>query len=170
MKNFEEKNLKTTSISEYGEFGLIEHLTKNLKTQHKETLVGVGDDSAVIESEKNYRLISTDMLVEGVHFDLAYTPLKHLGYKSIAVNISDICAMNGVAKQVTIALAVSNRFSVEALEELYEGINLACDKYNIDVIGGDTTSSTSGLTLSVSIFGEVDKKQITYRSGAKKTT
>ena len=168
MKDFQEKNIQKTPISEYGEFRLIEHLTKNIKISHKDTVIGVGDDAAVIDSGKKYRLISTDMLVEGIHFDLAYTPLKHLGYKSIAVNVSDMCAMNGVAKQVTISLAVSNRFSVEALEEIYKGAKLACEKYNIDIVGGDTTSSTSGLIISVSIFGEVEKKQITYRKGAKR--
>ena len=114
MKDFQEKNIQKTPISEYGEFKLIEHLTKNIKISQKDTVIGVGDDAAVIDNGKKYRLISTDMLVEGIHFDLAYTPLKHLGYKSIAVNVSDMCAMNGIAKQATISLAVSNRFSVDA--------------------------------------------------------
>ena len=130
--------------------------------------MGVGDDAAVLEfSERKYQLISTDMLIENVHFDLAYTPLKHLGYKAVAVNVSDICAMNGIATQITVSIAISNRFSVEALEELYKGIYLACDKYNVDLIGGDTTTSTSGLTISVSVVGEVDKEKVVYRSGAK---
>jgi thiamine-monophosphate kinase len=127
----------------------------------------VGDDAAVIDIGDKYQLVSTDLLVEGIHFDLAYTPLKHLGYKAVAVNVSDICAMNGEAKQITVGLAMSNRFTVEALDELYEGINLACAHYNVDVVGGDTTSSTSGLMISVTVLGEVAKENIVYRSGAQ---
>ena len=168
MSIFEENKSNKTSISELGEFGLINHLTKFLKIKQKSSIMGVGDDAAVLEfSERKYQLISTDMLIENVHFDLAYTPLKHLGYKAVAVNVSDICAMNGIATQITVSIAISNRFSVEALEELYKGIYLACDKYNVDLIGGDTTTSTSGLTISVSVVGEVDKEKVVYRSGAK---
>ena len=163
----QDKSSNTTEIDTLGEFGLIDHLTNDIEVKNKNTIYGVGDDAAVIKAGSKYLLLSTDMLVEGIHFDLAYVPLKHLGYKSIAVNISDICAMNGNAKQVTVSIAVSSRFSVEAIEELYLGVKLACSKYNIDLVGGDTTSSNTGLVISVSIIGEVDKKKITYRKGAK---
>ena len=167
MSIFEENNIKKTSVSELGEFGLIDHITKSFKNNNNSTIKGVGDDAAVIEySDNRYRLLSTDMLVEGVHFDLSYTPLKHLGYKAVSVNVSDICAMNGIATQITVCIAVSNRFSVEAVEELYSGIKLACENYKIDLVGGDTTSSTSGLVMSVSVLGEVEKKKISYRNGA----
>ena len=161
------ETMNMTPISSLGEFGLIEKLTKDIKCKNKSTIKGIGDDCAVLDIGKDFSLISTDMLVEGVHFDLAYSPLKHLGYKSIVVNVSDICAMNGKATHVTVSIAASNRFSVEALEELYLGINLACTKYNVDLIGGDTTSSMSGLMISVSVYGSVSKKNIAYRSGAK---
>lgn len=161
------ETMNMTPISSLGEFGLIEKLTKDIKCKNKSTIKGIGDDCAVLDIGKDFSLISTDMLVEGVHFDLAYSPLKHLGYKSIVVNVSDICAMNGKATHVTVSIAASNRFSVEALEELYLGINLACTKYNVDLIGGDTTSSMSGLIISVSVYGSVSKKNIAYRSGAK---
>ena len=161
------ETINMTPISSLGEFGLIEKLTKDIKCKNKSTIKGIGDDCAVLDIGKDFSLISTDMLVEGVHFDLAYSPLKHLGYKSIVVNVSDICAMNGEATHVTVSIAASNRFSVEALEELYLGINLACAKYNVDLIGGDTTSSMSGLMISVSVYGSVSKKNIAYRSGAK---
>ena len=167
MNLFKDKNLNTTSIESLGEFGLINHLTKNVKIKNESSIFGIGDDAAVIDMGDKYQLVSTDLLIEGVHFDLAYAPLKHLGYKSVAVNVSDICAMNGTAKQITIGLAISNRFTVEALEELYEGVKLACEHYEIDLVGGDTTSSTSGLLISVTILGEVAKNKITYRSGAK---
>ncbi len=167
MNLFKDKNLNTTSIESLGEFGLINHLTKNVKIKNESSIFGIGDDAAVIDMGDKYQLASTDLLIEGVHFDLAYAPLKHLGYKSVAVNVSDICAMNGTAKQITIGLAISNRFTVEALEELYEGVKLACEHYEIDLVGGDTTSSTSGLLISVTILGEVAKNKITYRSGAK---
>ena len=167
MSLLEDKGVNTTPISTLGEFGLIDHLTKDLKVKNPSTIKGVGDDAAVIEMGDKYQLISTDLLVEGVHFDLAYTPLKHLGYKAVAVNVSDICAMNGDAKQITVGLAMSNRFTVEALDELYEGINLACEYYGVDVVGGDTTSSTSGLMISVTVLGEVAKENIVYRSGAQ---
>ena len=167
MDIFDDNKPNITPISSFGEFKLIDRLTNDIKTVNPSTILGIGDDCALIKSDKYLKLISADMLVEGVHFDLAYTPLKHLGYKAITVNISDICAMNGIPKQVTVSIAVSNRFSVEALDELYAGIKLACEKYKVDFVGGDTTSSTSGMVISVSIFGEVEKKKITYRSGAK---
>tara|TARA_B100001250_G_scaffold164430_1_gene141426 strand:- start:10273 stop:11307 length:1035 start_codon:yes stop_codon:yes gene_type:complete len=159
---------KKKSIEKLGEFGLIDHLTKGIKITNTKSVFGIGDDAAVIDSGEDYQLLSTDLLVEGVHFDLAYVPLKHLGYKSIAVNVSDICAMNGSAQQITIGLAISNRFTVEALEELYEGVKLACEHYSVDLVGGDTTSSATGLMISVSVLGIVEKKKITYRNGAKK--
>ena len=167
MSILENKKNNSTPISELGEFGLIDHLTKNFSVKNKSTIKSVGDDAAVIDLGKKYNLVSKDLLIEGVHFDLSYTPLKHLGYKSISVNVSDICAMNGEAKQVLVGLAISNRFTVEALEELYEGIELACKQYDIDLVGGDTTSSTSGLMISVTVLGETEKEKITYRSGAK---
>lgn len=159
---------KRTELESLGEFGLIEHLTKEFKNHNSTTLFGIGDDAAVISiSDNEAQLISTDLLIEGVHFNLMYMPLKHLGYKAIAVNVSDICAMNGVAEQVTVSLAVSNRFPIEALEELYEGINTACKVFNVDLIGGDTSTSMSGLTISVTAVGRVEKSKIAYRSGAK---
>lgn len=167
MSIFEDKGVNTTSIESLGEFGLIDHLTNGIKTKNSSTVKGIGDDAAVIDMGDKYQLVSTDLLVEGVHFDLAYMPLKHLGYKAVAINVSDICAMNGDAKQITLGLALSNRYTVEALEELYDGIKLACEHYGVDLIGGDTTSSTSGLMISVTVLGEVDKNKITYRSGAK---
>jgi len=167
MSLLEEKSQNTTPISQFGEFGLIDHLTKNIKLKNKNTIKGVGDDAAVIDMGDKYQLVSTDLLVEGVHFDLGYMPLKHLGYKSVAVNVSDICAMNGDAKQITLGLAMSNRFTVEALDELYAGIYLACEHYGVDLIGGDTTSSTAGLMISVTVLGEVEKEDVVYRSGAK---
>ena len=167
MSLIDDQNINTTPISSLGEFGLIDHLTKNFKFSNSKTVQAIGDDCAVIDRGDVFELLSTDMLVEGVHFDLAYVPLKHLGYKSIAVNVSDICAMNGKATHVTISLAVSNRFSVEALEEFYLGVELACKKYNVDLAGGDTTSSTSGMVINVSVIGEVDKEKIVYRNGAK---
>ncbi|MBT5273693.1 MAG: thiamine-phosphate kinase, partial [Flavobacteriales bacterium] len=164
---FEDKGVNTTSIESLGEFGLIDHLTNGITTKNSSTVKGIGDDAAVIDMGNKYQLISTDLLVEGVHFDLAYMPLKHLGYKAVAINVSDICAMNGDAKQITLGLALSNRYTVEALEELYDGIKLACEHYGVDLVGGDTTSSTSGLMISVTVLGEVEKNKITYRSGAK---
>jgi len=167
MSIFEDKLVNTTSIESLGEFGLIDHLTNGITTKNSSTVKGIGDDAAVIDMGDKYQLVSTDLLVEGVHFDLAYMPLKHLGYKAVAINVSDICAMNGDAKQITLGLALSNRYTVEALEELYDGIKLACEHYVVDLVGGDTTSSTSGLMISVTVLGEVDKNKITYRSGAK---
>jgi len=158
---------KLTPLSELGEFGLIDRLTKNVRKENSSTLKGIGDDAAVIDPGNKLVLLSTDLLVEGIHFDMAYTPLKHLGYKSVVVNISDIAAMNGVPGQITVSMAISSRFPVEALDEIYDGINLACRKYHVDLIGGDTSSSTIGLMISVTILGEADKNEIVYRNGAK---
>jgi len=156
-----------TELEELGEFGLINHLTKDLNYLNKSTVKGVGDDAAVIDAGDNYMLVSTDMLVEGVHFDLMYAPMKHLGYKAVVVNLSDIYAMNGHPKQITISLALSNRFSLEAIDEFYAGAKLACELYGVDLVGGDTTSSLSGLCISVTAVGEVAKDKVVYRSGAK---
>lgn len=159
---------KRTELEQLGEFGLIDQLTNKFEIKHPSTLKGIGDDAAVLKaSDDEVRLISTDMLLEGIHFNLMYMPLKHLGYKAVSVNVSDICAMNGKAEQITVSLAVSNRFPVEALEELYEGIRAACDHYKVDLIGGDTTSSVSGLILSITVLGTAKKDKVTYRSGAK---
>lgn len=159
---------KRTELSELGEFGLIEKLTGQFTTHVSNTIKGVGDDAAVISiSEDEVMLVSTDSLLEGIHFNLMYTPLKHLGYKAVVVNISDIYAMNGTAEQITVSLAVSNRFPLEALEELYAGIKTACDFYQVDLVGGDTTSSISGLMLSITALGRAKKKDVVYRSGAK---
>ena len=157
---------KRTEIGELGEFSLIEKLAKGFEPKHSETVKGIGDDAAVIDSGNKYTLISMDMLLEGLHFDLAYVPLQHLGYKAITVNVSDIAAMNGIPKQVTVGLGLSNRFSVEAVEMIYEGIKAACKDYHVDLVGGDTTSSRAGLVISVSILGEVSKEKIVYRSQA----
>jgi thiamine-monophosphate kinase len=165
---FENKNSSKTPISELGEFGLIDHLTKNIEIKHSSTVKGIGDDAAVLSSDgKNQIVITTDMLVEGVHFDLGYMPLKHLGYKAVMANLSDIYAMNAIATHITVSIAVSNRFPVEAMDELYDGIKTAAKIYNIDVIGGDTSSSTSGLIISITAIGEVKQKAVVYRDGAK---
>lgn len=157
-----------TELSELGEFGLIRQLTEKIKLTHSGSLLGVGDDAAVIQpTDGMVQVITTDMLTEGVHFDLAYVPLKHLGYKAVVANISDVCAMNAYARQITVSLAVSNRFSVEALEELYSGIYLACEKYKVDIVGGDTTTSLSGLTISITAIGEQIGEKVVKRSGAK---
>lgn len=159
---------KRTELEKLGEFGLIHELTKNFKNARKSTIYGVGDDAAVIEKDKdNAMLVSTDTLVEGIHFNLMYTPLKHLGYKAVVVNLSDIYAMNGIAEQITVSIAVSNRFPKEALDELYEGIQKACDFYEVDLVGGDTTSSTSGLILSITAIGTARKEDVVYRNGGK---
>ncbi len=163
----EDKNPKRTPLSELGEFKLIDHLTKHFKINHKSTVKGIGDDAAVLNYGRKQIVVSTDLLVEGVHFDLSYVPLKHLGYKAVMVNLSDIYAMNAKATQVTVSIAVSNRFPLEALEELYAGITTAAEFYNIDVVGGDTTSSTSGLIISITAIGEVEKGNEVLRSGAK---
>lgn len=155
-----------TEIGELGEFGLIDRIAEKFEPVNKETVKGIGDDTAVIDAGDKYLLMSTDMLVEGPHFDLAYVPLQHLGYKAIAVNVSDIAAMNGTPKQVTVGLGLSNRFSVEAVEMIYKGIRAACTEYQVDLVGGDTTSSGAGLIISVSILGEVSKEKIVYRNQA----
>ncbi len=157
---------KHTDIAELGEFGLIDHLTKNIKLKNKSTVKGVGDDSAVLEYKNKQVVVSTDLLLEGIHFDLTYTPLKHLGYKAVVVNLSDIYAMNADPKQITVSIGLSSKMSVEALEEFYSGIYLACDKYDVDLVGGDTSSSLTGLTISITIIGEGEKDKLTYRSGA----
>ena len=158
---------KVTPISVLGEFGLINRLTSGFEPVQPSTLKGVGDDAAVIDSLGKKTVVSTDLLVEGIHFDLVYTPLKHLGYKSVVVNISDIYAMNAEPQQITVSLALSSRFTVEALEELYAGIKLACQHYKVDLIGGDTTSSQSGLVISVTAIGVANEEELVYRSGAK---
>jgi len=165
----EDKNQEKTSLSELGEFGLIKHLTKHFKNEQSSTKKGIGDDCAVIASESKETVVTTDLLIEGVHFDLSYVPLKHLGYKAVVVNLSDVYAMNAEATQITVSIAVSNRFSLEALEELYAGIQLACDIYKVDLIGGDTTSSTKGMLISVTALGKANNEEIVYRSGAKPT-
>jgi thiamine-monophosphate kinase len=163
----QENKAQGTDISTLGEFGLIKHLTKNIKLKHTSTHVGIGDDAAVLDYQNKKTVVTTDLLLEGIHFDLMYTPLKHLGYKAIAVNVSDIYAMNALPKQVTVSIAISKRFTIEAMEEFYEGINLACETYNVDLVGGDTTSSLTGLCISVTAIGEADADQLAYRSGAK---
>ncbi len=163
----EEKNPKLTPIAEYGEFGLIKHLTENFSFENVSTETSIGDDAAVLNPEGKKIVISTDLLAEGVHFNLGYVPLKHLGYKAIVVNLSDIAAMNATPTQILVSLAVSNRFPVEALEEIYEGIALACKHYKVDLVGGDTTSSTSGLVMSITAVGLEDSENIVKRNGAK---
>ncbi len=157
-----------TELGQLGEFGLIERLAKKVQKFNSKTILGIGDDAAVLDiNEKEYLVTTTDMLVEGIHFDLSYVPLKHLGYKAVAVNISDIAAMNAKPVQITVSIAISNRFSLEAIDELYEGINLACQNYKVDLVGGDTTSTRSGLVISITATGLVDKEKIVYRSNAK---
>ncbi len=159
--------MERTEIESLGEFGLINHLTQNNETVQASTLLSVGDDAAVIDQFGKQTVISTDMLVEGIHFDMMYTPLKHLGYKAVAVNVSDICAMMATPTHITMSIAFSNRFSVEALSEFYEGVYAACSKYNVDLIGGDTTSSQKGFVISVTAIGEVTNNQFVCRNGAK---
>ncbi len=158
---------KRTELGELGEFGLIKHLTESFSIEQPSTIKGIGDDAAVIDYGENLTLVSTDLLVEGVHFDLSYTPLKHLGYKCAVVNFSDIVAMNGTPRQLFVGISVSNRFPVEALEELYEGIKLACKRYKVDLAGGDTTSSVHGLFLSLTVTGEAAREDVVYRNTAK---
>ncbi len=159
-----------TEIATLGEFGLIDHLTEGIKPMHASTLKGIGDDAAVLSYPTDKQvLVTTDLLLEGVHFDLVYTPLKHLGYKAAVVNFSDIYAMNGTPKQITVSLGVSKRFSVEDMEQLYAGIRLACEDYEVDIVGGDTTSSLTGLTISITCIGEADKDKVVYRNGAQET-
>lgn len=156
-----------TELSDLGEFGLIKHLTDNFVLKNASSVKGIGDDAAVIDYQDKQTVVSTDMLVEGVHFDLSYVPLKHLGYKAVSVNLSDIYAMNATPRQITISIAVSNRFSVEALDEFYSGVYLACERHGVDLVGGDTTSSQIGFVISVTAVGEVEKDKVVYRSGAK---
>ena len=167
MSIFEDETQEFTPISKLGEFGLIDLITKDVKHYNTTTHKGIGDDAAVLKFGDVCQLVSTDLLVEGVHFDLAYAPLKHLGYKAVVVKRSDICAMNAIPTQITVSLALSNRFPLEAVEELYEGVKLACAHYKVDLIGGDTTSSTSGLMISVTAMGTAKESAITYRSGAQ---
>lgn len=162
------ENTNRTELSELGEFKLINHLTEYVNIYNPSTLKGIGDDAAVLKYEPSQStIVSTDMLIEGIHFDLTYVPLKHLGYKAVVANLSDICAMNATPKQITVSIAASSRFSVEALEELYSGILQACKNYTVDLIGGDTTSSTSGLIISITAIGESAQEDIVYRNGAK---
>ena len=163
----EDKDPKKTALQELGEFQLIKHLTKDFAITNTSTLKGIGDDAAVLDLKDKKTVLSTDLLVEGIHFDLSYMPLKHLGYKAVMVNLSDIYAMNAVATQITVSIAVSNRFPLEALEELYAGIELATKSFNVDLIGGDTTSSKTGLLISITAIGVANDNEIAYRSGAK---
>lgn len=163
----EDKNQGRTSLESLGEFGLINQLTKDFEIKHPGTLKGIGDDAAVLDFKGKKAVVSTDLLIEGIHFDLSYMPLKHLGYKAVMVNLSDVYAMNAIAKQITVSIAVSNRFPLEALEELYAGIKTAADIYDVDVIGGDTTSSRTGLMISITAIGEADENDLVYRNGAK---
>jgi thiamine-monophosphate kinase len=163
-----DKKQQLTEISELGEFGLIDHITKDVKLNHKNTLKGIGDDAAVIDYGEICSVVTTDLLVEGIHFNLIYTPLKHLGYKAVVVNLSDVYAMNAIPKQITVSVAISRKFAVEHMEQLYEGIKLACQHYNVDLVGGDTSSSMTGLAISVTAIGEAKKEDITYRSTARK--
>ena len=162
----ESEQKQLTPLSSMGEFGLIEYLTRNIKLVQESTIKGVGDDAAVIKHDK-HTVVTTDLLVEGIHFDLMYTPLKHLGYKAVVVNLSDVYAMNATPRQVTVSIAVSAKFSVEHLHELYDGIYLACERYNVDLIGGDTSSSLTGLCISVTALGEANASDIVYRNGAQ---
>ncbi len=158
---------KRTDIGEIGEFGLIDKLTKDLKSKWDSTLKGVGDDAAIISYGEKCSVVSTDLLMEGIHFDLMYTPLKHLGYKAVIVNISDIYSMNALPKQITVSIALSSRFAVEDVEEIYEGIRLACEKYEVDLVGGDTSSSLTGMAISITAIGEAKEKELCYRNAAQ---
>lgn len=161
------ENKERTSLEELGEFGLIKHLTDNFKIKHESSVKGIGDDAAVLDFAAKQTLISTDLLLEGIHFDLSYVPLIHLGYKAVQVNLSDICAMNGIATQITVSLGLSSKFPLEAVEEIYKGIELACNRYNIDLVGGDTSASKQGLVISVTSIGYAAKEEVTYRNGAQ---
>ncbi len=160
---------QSTEISTLGEFGLIRHLTDGIELKNKSSIKGVGDDCAVMEYHDTEVLVSTDLLVEGIHFDLTYVPLKHLGYKAVVVNLSDVYAMNGTPRQITVSLAISKRFTVEHIEALYAGMRLACEMYGVDLVGGDTTTSRSGLIISITAIGDAPKDKIVYRDGAKDT-
>ncbi|TXN37531.1 thiamine-phosphate kinase [Flagellimonas hymeniacidonis] len=163
----EDKNQQRTALENLGEFGLIKHLTKNFGLNQSSSIVGIGDDAAVLDFKDKKTIVTTDMLVEGVHFDLSYMPLKHLGYKAVIVNLSDIYAMNAMATQITVSIAVSNRFPIEALEEFYEGVAMACQMYKVDLVGGDTTSSTKGMLISITALGIAEENEIVYRKGTK---
>lgn len=163
----EDKDQELTALEQLGEFGLIDHLTQHFEISQQSTIKGIGDDAAVLDFKDKKTVVTTDLLIEGVHFDLSYMPLKHLGYKAVMANLSDVYAMNASATQITVSIAVSNRFPLEALEELYAGIALACTVFKVDLIGGDTTSSTTGMLISITAIGEVDETEIAYRSGAK---
>lgn len=162
---FENKENRT-ELSSLGEFGLIDHIASAVELKNPESIKGIGDDAAIIDNGAEMTVVTTDMLIEGVHFDLTFQPLKHLGYKAVTVNLSDIYAMNASPKQIVVGIAISNRFSLEAIEELYQGIQMACDKYSVDLVGGDTTSSTSGLVISVTAIGKGKKEDLVYRNGA----
>ena len=163
----EEQRSSLQSIETLGEFGLIDHLTSTFSHSLKSTIKGIGDDAAVIDFNNKHTVVSTDMLVEGIHFHLSYMPMKHLGYKSVVVNLSDICAMNATPTHITVSISVSSRFSVEALEEFYAGVALACNVYKVDLVGGDTVASQKGMTISVTALGEIEKNKAVYRSGAQ---
>ena len=160
--------MQRTEISELGEFGLIEHISKTIELKNPSTLKGIGDDAAILSFE-NRVLLTTDLLLEGIHFDLTYFPLKHLGYKAAVVNFSDIYAMNGLPRQITVSLGISKRFSVEDVEDIYDGLNLACKEYGVDIVGGDTSASLTGLTISITCVGEAVSDKIVKRDGAKET-
>ncbi|MEA3446387.1 MAG: thiamine-phosphate kinase [Bacteroidota bacterium] len=162
-----EEEKQITEISELGEFGLIKHLTENIKLKNESTIYGIGDDAAVLDYKGKQMVITTDLLTEGIHFDLMYTPLKHLGYKAAIVNFSDVYAMNATPKQMTVSLAISRKFSLKAIDELYDGLKMACEKYGVDLVGGDTSSSVTGMTISVTVVGEAEKEKLVYRKGAK---
>jgi thiamine-monophosphate kinase len=162
-----DKTENKKSINDFGKFGLIDHLTRNVKTKNKTTIIGIGDDSAVIDSGENLTLVSTDLLLEGIHFNLIYTPLKHLGYKSVIRAISDIYAMNGTPGQVMVSLGISSKFNIEQIEDLYEGISLACKNYSVDLAGGDITSSLTGMTIGVTAVGKVEQNNLIKRDGAR---
>ncbi len=162
-----EREKKITELKELGEFQLIEALTKDVQLYHKSTIKGIGDDAAIIDAGDKAMVVTTDMLMEGIHFNLVYTPLRHLGYKAAIVNFSDIYAMNAKPKQMVVSLAVSGKFTLETLQELYAGLKLACDTYQVDLVGGDTTSSMTGMAISITVIGETEKDKVTYRSGAK---
>lgn len=164
--DFMSKEKKTTDeLSSLGEFGLIDHITKNIKIHHKSTIKGVGDDAAVLENTKKKIVVTTDLLMEGIHFNLMYSPMKHLGYKAVVVNLSDIYAMNAMAEQITVSIGISSRFGLKDIEQLYEGVKLACQMYEVDLVGGDTSGSLTGLAISVTAIGTANKEDIVYRSG-----
>ncbi len=167
QKHFPMKKKHLRSVEELGEFGLIDHLTEKIERYHDSTLKAVGDDAAVLETGAGAQVVTTDLLLEGIHFDLTYTPLRHLGYKAVVVNLSDVYAMNAVPRYITVSIGVSGKFSVEALDELYEGIRLACSQYRVDLVGGDTSASMTGLVISVTAIGIVHPREVVYRSGAK---